>query len=94
MFRVKGWKMMIGLLAVCLLVLGSVAMAADKASVTGLVEKGEAGLTLKAGDQTYSLLQADKMGELVGKQVKVTGVAGKDDKGNQTLTVEAFEEVK
>jgi len=94
MFRVKSWKVMLGLLAVCLLVVGSVAMAADKASVTGLVEKGEAGLTLKAGDQTYSLLEADKLADLVGKQVKVVGEAGKDDKGNPTLTVEEFEEVK
>jgi hypothetical protein len=55
--------------------------------ITGTVEKGKAGLVLKAADGEYALAGQD-LSKMVGKKVVATGTVAEKE-GKKTLTVTA-----
>jgi hypothetical protein len=79
---------------------GKPASSSDKAApakakpktVTGMVEKTDKGITLKARRELYTVTGKD-LSSLVGKKVKVTGTLTKSDKGN-TFHVMRAQEIK
>ena len=75
-----------GLAAVFMLVLGSIAVAADAVTITGMVEDSDQGPMISAGGETY-LLEGEIGDEFLGKQAKVTGTVGKDSDGTQYIVV-------
>jgi hypothetical protein len=61
-------------------------------TVTGMVEKTDKGMILKARGEIYTVTGKD-LSSLVGKKVKVTGTLTKTDKGN-TFHVMRAQEIK
>jgi len=89
--------MAVGCLAVVAVFLAAVVPlgAAEKTTLTGILSQGVAGFSLAVADGASCLLiQKEDLGGLSGRQRKVTGLVGQEDKGNPALTVEAMEEVK
>jgi|GEM_PF-3008571 len=93
----RGLLMVVVFLAVlaALLAVGLPIGAAEKTTLTGIISQGVAGFILTVADGTsYLLIQKEDLSGLSGRQFKVTGLVGQDDKGNPTLTVDAMEEVR
>jgi len=98
----KSFRMLACLTVVALLVAVLVpvmASAADPVTITGTLEKGDAGLVVKAEKGDYVLsggkleaLQAE-LEKAVGQKVAVTGVASKEGEKN-LFAPEAFELAK
>ena len=91
--------MVMAVLVVAGLVVGTVAMATEKgkpdqATITGVVEKGEKGISMIRTDdgQTFTII-GKNMAEMTGKTVKVTGMLTKGGK-NRSVVVSSFEEIK
>ena len=61
-------------------------------SITGEIQKTDAGLVLVAEDGQYNLSGED-LSAMVGKQVKVTGMVTEAE-GGKTIDVTSFEEIK
>jgi len=61
-------------------------------TVTGAVEKTDAGICIKAEDGVYTVAGQD-LAAMVGKKVKATGTVTEGPKG-KTLSVTAVEEAK
>jgi len=68
------------------------AKAAKAKTFTGMVEKADSGFVLKVGKKTY-MVTGEDLAPMVGKKVKVTGVASKGDKG-MTIAATKVVEVK
>lgn len=84
-------KMLITVLALALVVSFS-AVAADEVTMTGTLEKAEAGLVLKAEAETVNVAGAADEA-LVGKKVEATGTVAEAE-GVKTLTVTAIKAVE
>ncbi len=62
-------------------------------TITGTVEKGDQGLTIKVGTTTY-VLKGQDLSAMVGKNVTVTGTTAKINKGIKSITVENYKEMQ
>jgi hypothetical protein len=86
------WKLLavvtiIGLLSV------AGAMAADEQTISGTIEKGDAGIVITADDgMTYSV-QGKDLSDMVGKSVEATGTLSESESGN-TISVIKVVEIK
>jgi len=94
MIKVNWKKMLVCVLTVAFMVTMTAAtvMAAEKAStVTGVLEKTDAGYVLKAGKKVY-MLEGGELDKLVGKKVMLKGAMKKGEKGAMILSVTSAKE--
>jgi hypothetical protein len=86
------WKL---LLLVTIIGLLSVtgAMAADEQTISGTIEKGDAGIVLTADDGMTYAVQGKDLSDMVGKSVKATGTLSESDSG-KTISVIKVVEIK
>ena len=86
------WKLLavvaiIGLLSV------AGAMAADEQTISGTIEKADAGIVITADDGMTYAVQGKDLSDMVGKSVEATGTLSESDSG-KTITVVKVEEIK
>jgi hypothetical protein len=86
------WKLLVVVTIIGLLSVAG-AMAADEQTVSGTIEKGEAGIVITADDGMTYAVQGKDLSAMVGKSVKATGTLSESASG-KTITVVKVEEVK
>lgn len=67
-------------------------IASSEVSLTGAVEKTDAGTVIKVADTNY-MVAGENLEPMVGKTVKVTGTLSEGE-GGTTINVLSYEEIK
>ncbi|HSO19628.1 MAG TPA: hypothetical protein VLT88_09235 [Desulfosarcina sp.] len=95
----KHFRLAMALLLAVGLLMGSAAVAAEKAkmgpqTIQGKVEQGDKGITMIKTDdgQAFTIL-GQNMAAMIGKTVKVTGTVSKG-KATRSIMVTSFEEIQ
>jgi len=89
----KGVVKLLILMAIMALLTVPVAMAAE-GTITGKVEKNEAGsIVISADDGESYMVKGQDLSAMVGKSVEVTGTL-EEDSGGRSIMVTAVEEIK
>jgi hypothetical protein len=86
------WKLLVVVTIIGLLSVSG-AMAADEQTVSGTIEKGEAGIVITADDGMTYAVQGKDLSAMVGKSVKATGTLAESESG-KTITVVKVVEIK
>jgi hypothetical protein len=86
------WKLLVVVTIIGLLSVAG-AMAADEQTVSGTIEKGDAGIVLTADDGMTYAVQGKDLSAMVGKSVKATGTLAESESG-KTITVVKVVEIK
>ena len=84
-------KKIIGVMLVALMVLCMASVAiADPVTIDGKIVQSDDQYVLDTGDKKI-ILDGDIEEDMVNQEASVTGTMGKDDSGNEVLTVESIE---
>jgi Protein of unknown function (DUF5818) len=86
------WKLLVLVTIIGLLSVAG-AMAADEQTVSGTIEKGDAGIVITADDGMTYAVQGKDLSAMVGKSVKATGTLAESESG-KTITVVKVVEIK
>jgi hypothetical protein len=86
------WKLLVVVTIIGLLSVSG-AMAADEQTVSGTIEKGDAGIVITADDGMTYAVQGKDLSAMVGKSVKATGTLAESESG-KTITVVKVVEIK
>ncbi|MEW6263799.1 MAG: DUF5818 domain-containing protein [Thermodesulfobacteriota bacterium] len=85
-------KITVGLLVPVIVLIAVTATAQEKkVTLTGVLEDGVGGYVLRVKDDVYRLEGARMPDELLGRTIKVTGVATREPDGSLFLVVKDFQ---
>jgi len=84
------WKLFVVVTVIGLLSVAG-AMAADEQTISGTIEKGDAGIVITADDGMTYAVQGKDLSAMVGKSVKATGMLSESASGKIISVVKVVE---
>ena len=78
--------------AVVGLLFGSMAVADEERTISGTIMENDQGIVLATDEGATYMLEGENVADMVGKNVRVTGMLSEDEYG-KTITITGIEEI-